>query len=362
MPDHMRRGVLTGAGRLLLLAGASVGLAGLTGGCLSAAPGADPEPTTASRTASSTTPPEKPPSTANSERADYDAYTWNGGDPLDRLGTDFPEGAAANDYVALLRSNTEAAALEDAISLRDEARAFLGATDFESHAVVFYRDGHSSSTPDLVIDAVERTNGGVELRARSPGGARTDDIVADNLFVRVARGGAEFSPRYATVTLGAEDAGTTLSTVSTDGKFGLARREDPVDLYVRNLDCTTHQVGISATVRGELQFGDTVEVPSGSVAIVADALALAATYELEASLGEETVAGTLDLSDGPAAVAVEVGADGALVGVERVERVASVERCADSKFSSGFDRPGVDPRHDRTGPVTVSRRNSFLRR
>jgi hypothetical protein len=190
----------------------------------------------------------------NPEPLESGARVRNGGDPLAGVDAGFPEGAVGSYYVGLLRSAAEAAALREAVDPPDAAREFLGGSDLGSQAAVF-RDGRSASAPDLSVDGIRRTtaasNSGRPTRVRGA----TSDVAADNLLVRFPRADRP-TLRYATVTHVGRGASAG-STFSTDGKFGLSRRRDPVDLSARTRHCSDRQVDLSATVRGELQFDRT---------------------------------------------------------------------------------------------------------
>lgn len=241
--------------------------------------------------------------------------TANGTPELVRLDAPFAQRTVGGFYLAVATEASHgeriATALEDD-EAGSEAPAFLRETDYDAASVVCVQEAGSSSVPDLELVSARVSGEAVTLAARYPGTAGTDDITTDLLFVRVAHPTA----RHATVGITPQRGDTT--RFSTVGRYGRELLDEPRPLVVRNRDCESHPVRVTATVDKELVAETPRWEPSPPASVVRYGAFLreAATHTLRASLGRdasaETTLATATGADDPKGVLVDISGDGTL--------------------------------------------------
>lgn len=241
----------------------------------------------------------------------------NGTPDLGRLDAPFAQRAVGPYYLAVATEQEHGERLATAIEAGEggresEAPAFLRETDYAGAGVVCVQEAFSSSVPDLELRSARVDGDAVNLAARYPGEAGTDDITTDLLLVRVAH------PEVAHATVGITTQTDTATRFSTVGRYGRSRLDEPRPLVVRNRDCEAHRVDVSATVDGELVAvaSRSESYPPASVVRDGAFLTEAAAHTVRASTGRETSAettlSTTADADDPRGVLVDVSGGGEL--------------------------------------------------
>lgn len=287
-----RRQYLTLAGGLL------AGLAGCTDGPADggSSPAGSPTPTGTEATVTGT-------------------LTANGTPDIDRLDAPFAQRAVGGYYLAVATAPGHGERLATALEgpeSRSEASAFLRGTDYDAASVVCVQEAQSSSVPDLELVSARVAGEAVTLTARYPGNAGTDDITTDLLLVRVAH------PEVVHATVGVTGQTGTTTRFSTVGRYGRPQLAAPRPLVVRNRDCESHHVRVTATVDGELvaEAPRTTSYPPAAVVRHGAFLREAATHTVRASRGRdssaETTIATATDADDPQGILVDVAGSGAL--------------------------------------------------
>jgi hypothetical protein len=282
----------------------------LAGGALAALAGCTDAPGDGS-----SSPTDTSPTPTGTEATVTGTLTANGTPDLGRLDAPFAQRAVGRYYLAVATAPEHGERLASALAgdeAGSEAPAFLRGTDYDAASVVCVQEAGSSSVPDLELVSARVAGEAVTLAARYPGTAGTDDITTDLLLVRVAHPAV----RHATVGITPQRGDTT--RFSTVGRYGWELLDEPRPLVVRNRDCESHPVRVTATVDGELVAETTRPEAYPPASLVRDGAFLreAATHTVRASMGRDTAAKTTlsteTGADDPQGVLVDVSGDGTL--------------------------------------------------
>lgn len=173
--------------------GLCLGAAGAVAGCLSGDPSGPGDPGTS-------TPGDGTGATDATDVGEAAAsLSFDGADPLHRVGAGFPQLDAEDHYLALLTEADHVAAFPTDRFRNDEASAFLDDTDFSKAVVVVVHDRLGSSVPDLELRDALIDDSTAVVEAEYPGEAGTDDVITETMLVRITTGGASVTAADATI-------------------------------------------------------------------------------------------------------------------------------------------------------------------